>query len=228
MARINAGSEKNALIADGLSGEDRIKEFLNKLLNEHNIVVDVADTKFETYDIKLKNTVNGKIIKIELETATKCPEWNSNSSLAMVLTPLRQTINGLREYWPYGLNIPARKIYIHNDADIVEPKQFKAKPFDIYLRVSLNLIHFFAIDWKTIQEFICEEDEETYMQKADCQRIPNVYDEVSNTNLFVSIAPTTVRDEQNKRLIVDNPIRLRNKIIELLNHHEPISQKTSN
>lgn len=228
MARINAGSEKNALIADGLSGEDRIKEFLNKLLNEHNIVVDVADTKFETYDIKLKNTVNGKVIKIELETATKCPEWNIHSSLAMVLTPLRQTVNGLRQYWPYGLNIPARKIYVHNDAHIVEPKQFKPQPFDIYLRVSLNLVNFFAIDWKTILQFINEEDEETYMQKADCQRIANVYDEVSNTNLFVSIAPTTVRDECNKRLIVDNPIRLRNKIIELLTHHEPIIQKGTN
>jgi len=214
MARINSGSEKNALIADGLSGEERIKLFLNDLLNEHNISVEVADTLFETYDIKLKNQENGKTIKIELETATKCPEWNVNSTFYMVKT---DRPNRNSPYWPFGLNIPARKIYLHNDAELVEPKQFKnPMPFDLYLRVSLNLKQFFAVDWKSIKEFLNEEDELTYRALADCGRIPNVYDEVSNTNMFVSIAPDTVLNERKKRLVVDDRVHLKTKIIDLL------------
>jgi hypothetical protein len=214
MARMNNGSGKDSLILNGLSGENRIKEFLNKLLNEHNIVVDVADTKYETYDIKLKNTVNGKIIKIELETATDSKEWNDNSTFYMILT---DRPNRNSPHWPFGLNIPARKIYVHNDATIVEPKQFKPKPFDIYLRVSLNIKHFFAVDWRSIQEFLNEEDDMYYTPLATCQTLSNSAEKISNTNYFVSIAPNTVINERNRRLIVDDPTRLRNKIIELLN-----------
>jgi hypothetical protein len=218
MARINPGSEKNALIADGIGGEENIKVFLNKLLVNTPIIVDVADTLYETYDIKLKNTLTNKTIKVELETATKCEEWNDIGTLTMVLTPLRESRSGKRPYWPFGLNIPARKIYLHNDASIVEPKVFKTpQPFNIYLRVSKNLKHFFAVEWKDVLDFLNEEDSLTFMSKAECQTIPNVYDEVSNTNVFVSINPQTVLDERLKRLVYDDPIRLRDKIIALLN-----------
>lgn len=226
MSRTNRIEGWNELFNGGFNGEKLIRKIFTNLFQNQNIVVLDPLTEYETYDIFLKNLNNGKVIKIECETATTAlsKNWAKLNTIQMLTE--RNPVS-YRPYWPDGLDIPARKIYQHNDAEIIRPfvlKDQKDNPFKFYYRTSLNGRHFFAVEWNDMVSMLNEDyayfddvlNENVVSKKAFVKGKANSIDKLSNTNNFVIIPTDIVKQEINNRLIVDDFYNFKIRVVNAL------------
>ena len=173
MSRLNDTRLKSKLLAIGYDGEQNLFDKLTQILPNYITIEILDESPYLPYDLLLTNTLNNKILKIEIETYTK--DWNVD------------IFEMLDNVWHYGFNIPGRKILkLQNDnapvlinGGFVCKKQIDA--FDLFIKLNNNHSKFLAIKFKTIVRNIEN-------KKFKIKKTKNRYDKVSNTNDFVILS----------------------------------------
>jgi len=190
MSRLNDTRLKSKLLAIGYDGEQNLFDKLTQILPNYITIEILDESPYLPYDLLLTNTLNNKILKIEIETYTK--DWNVD------------IFEMLDNVWHYGFNIPGRKILkLQNDnapvlinGGFVCKKQIDA--FDLFIKLNNNHSKFLAIKFKTIVRNIEN-------KKFKIKKTKNRYDKVSNTNDFVILSKSNIQEQiDNKNILVDD------------------------
>lgn len=202
MSRLNDTRLKSKLLAIGYDGEQNLFDKLTQILPNYITIEILDESPYLPYDLLLTNTLNNKILKIEIETYTK--DWNVD------------IFEMLDNVWHYGFNIPGRKILkLQNDntpvltnGGFVCKKQIDA--FDLFIKLNNNHSKFLAIKFKTIVRNIEN-------KKFKIKKTKNRYDKVSNTNDFVILSKSNIQEQiDNKNILVDDFDKLSLWIINFL------------
>lgn len=202
MSRLNDTRLKAKLLSIGYDGEQNLFNKLTQTLPNYIIIEILDESPYLPYDLLLKNTQNGKILKIEIETYTK--DWNVD------------IFEMLDKAWHYGFNIPGRKILkLQNDntpvltnGEFVCKKQIDA--FDLFIKLNNKHSKFLAIKFKTLVKNIGNKN-------FKIKKIKNKYDKVSNTNDFVILSKSNIQEQIDKKnILVDDFDKLSLWIINFL------------